>query len=110
MSVIIVVHDFKRVERVEGNILESVNPKQNLTQQIIELSQKNRDSRLVWIHKDYYECADIEFITNYDMLTHEICSFAPEQMDYIRPEIGLVDQSVFVNISKQVKYPTWIMT
>ena len=110
MSVITVVHNFKRVISVEGNILESVSPKKNLTQQIIELSQKNRDSRLVWIHKDYYECVDMEFITNYDMLPSEICSFAPEQRDYIRPEIGLVDQSVFVNISKQVKYPTWIMS
>ena len=68
MSVITVVHNFKRVISVEGNILESVSPKKNLTQQIIELSQKNRDSRLVWIHKDYYECVDMEFITNYDML------------------------------------------
>jgi len=110
MSVIIVVHDFKSVTRVEGSILTSVNPKKNLTQQIIELSQKNKDSRIVWIHKDYYECADMEFISNYDILPFEICSFAPKQMDYIPPEIGLVDQSVFVNVSKQVKYPTWIMS
>jgi GT2 family glycosyltransferase len=110
MSVIIVVHDFKRIVRVEGSILESVDPKNKLTQQIIELSQKNKDSRIVWVHKDYYQCADMEFIKNYEMLPYEICSFAPEQMDYIPPEIGLVDQSVFVNISKQVKYPTWIMS
>ncbi len=110
MSVITLVHDFKRVIRVEGNALESFDQKKNLAQQIIEISQNNRDSRLVWIHVDYYEYLDMEFIMNYDMLPYEICSFAPEQMDYIPPEIGLVDQSVFVNVSKHVKYPTWIMS
>jgi len=110
MKTLVVVHDLSKALKIEGVQVDTSYFRMNLTDAIVNLSKKYSDFHVAWIHKDYYDQVNFEFLIHGEMFHPELWSFAPDKMDYIPSEIGLVDQSIFINVSKRVKYPTWIMS
>lgn len=77
-------------------------------QVLFNLAQDNTERILVWCHQSQKEYLNIEGIKSSFYLSNMMLSFSKNQ--YLPEQIGYVEDSPFLKVNKDVKYPTWLMS
>lgn len=75
---------------------------------IYDLASKYQKHYIVWYHHNLEDEVNIDYITQ--TVNERLMSSYRLGDNYFSDELGYVDESLFVNINKQVKYPTWLMS
>ena len=82
----------------------------NIQKCLYSLSQKYTNTLLIWCHhtlKDFINKKNLEIIFHHQLI---LASYSINGEFVISKEIGFVDQHCFINVKKDVKYPTWLMS
>ncbi|MDO7172712.1 glycosyltransferase family 2 protein [Mariniflexile sp. AS56] len=77
---------------------------------LFELAIKHPEELILWCHEayvSYINKVDLDVIFHHKQI---LASFSVSGKYYISDDIGYIDQSVFVNVNKEVCYPTWLMS
>lgn len=109
MSLLFVKHNFKQIIYVNGIKDVAYDHSSELDIGLITLAKNHPDCGIVWYHESVEDQLNLDYFSSIST-EPSLISYAPRGFDFISPEIGLVDQSVFININKQVRYPTWLMS
>lgn len=77
---------------------------------LVELAKKHPNKILVWCHQKVKEQLNVLEIEN--LLHHKklLLSYNPSEDSFLDSVIGYVDASLFVQINKEVSFPTWQMS
>lgn len=109
---IYVIHNHTKVVKVVNKTKESFEFDAHLSipETMLALAQAYPDETIVWCHKDLEEninTAEIPSILHHKQM---MVSYNPFQTNFFGERIGYVDASLFVNINKEVTFPTWQMS
>ncbi len=77
---------------------------------LMQMAERFPESKLVWCHEAYQDVLDV---SDLDSLMHHnkiMLSYNPSAGNYLGSRIGYVEDSPFININKEVSYPTWQMS
>ncbi|SFZ92932.1 Glycosyltransferase, GT2 family [Flaviramulus basaltis] len=82
----------------------------SITVTLFDLAKKFPEELILWCHEVY-----VAFINKSEISTifhHEriLASYSVSGKYYISEDIGYISQSVFVNVNREVTYPTWLMS
>ena len=84
--------------------------KRNIVPVLLDFADKFKDEILVWCHesgKGNLNIAEIENLFHHKKL---LFSYNPTSENYFDSRLGYVEDSLYININKEVKYPTWQMS
>lgn len=109
---IILYHNQKEALFIENTATkETINcTEKNIQKSLFILSQKHENTLLVWCHEKLKTNLNKEELKN---IFHHQLIFASYSIDgnyIINKSIGYVDQHCFINVKKEVTYPTWLMS
>lgn len=109
---IVVLHKNNRVCRVFSSDKTEVLYKKNISiaEVIYELAQQFQDSILVWCEESQQDRLNLEQINSYFQHSRMMISYNPFENGFVSKKIGYVEDSPFIRINKNVKYPTWQMS
>ncbi len=109
---IVIVHKHNKiVEILDFNTKEIVNIQcTTICDALFKLAKLFDDRLIVWCHHDLKEYIDHEGFRK--VFHHKLimASFSTRNAYYIDERIGYVESSPFINVNKEVKYPTWLMS
>ena len=107
---IIIVHNNKHVIRVFDKFsnFEISFGSEAIIKELYKLAESRQDSVLIWCHEDLLAYIDYNYIHGAFYLKNLMMSFSHQ--DFMKPQIGYVEDSPFLKVNKQVKYPTWLMS
>ncbi|NNC50928.1 MAG: glycosyltransferase family 2 protein [Flaviramulus sp.] len=77
---------------------------------IFKLAEKFPEEKIIWCHEAYETIineAQIGLIFHHKFI---LASYKISKHNFIPDTIGYIDQSVFLNVKKDVSYPTWLMS
>ncbi|RRO22862.1 glycosyltransferase family 2 protein [Flavobacteriaceae bacterium 14752] len=105
---IILVHNTDIVISCQktGKVLSDYHQKP-LVNTFFKLAKDYPDELLIWVHQDIHQNLNTE---SFDEIFHHkriMASYSGVQ--YLPESIGYVEQSPFINVNLEVKYPTWRM-
>ena len=109
MNLLFVKHNFKQIIQVDGIKDASSYSASELAPGLITLAKMYPEFSIVWYHESMENQLNIDYLSSIDTQP-SLISYAPFGFDFMSSEIGLVDQSVFINVNKKVRYPTWLMS
>ncbi|TDE53927.1 glycosyltransferase family 2 protein [Flavobacterium sp. GT3P67] len=75
-----------------------------------QIAKEFPEKKILWCHSAVKERLNLEAIK---MLFHHdkmMLSFSSSQHNFFDRKIGYVDESLFINVNKEVSYPTWQMS
>jgi GT2 family glycosyltransferase len=75
-----------------------------------EIAKQFPDKKIVWCHSDFKEQLDLETIKTLFHHNKMMLSFSSPQHNFFDTKIGYVEESLFINVNKNVCYPTWQMS
>ncbi|MBN4070657.1 glycosyltransferase [Olleya sp. AH-315-F22] len=81
-----------------------------LSEALFQLAELYKNRLIVWCHDDLKEFIDEE---GFKAIFHHkriMASFEVRAANYISNRIGYVESSPFINIKREVNYPTWLMS
>ncbi len=107
---ILLVHNHKTVAEVldvETNLSIEVSFQKPI-EELFRLAEDYSDSILVWCHESQKNNLDIVGIKSSFTLKNMMVSFSNHH--YLPEQIGYVDNSSFLKVNRNVKYPTWLMS
>lgn len=108
---IVVYHNDKRVTSIisEGLEVLSFNRNSTIASVVTDLAEQYPLSLLIWCHVDYKSILNLEAILE---LHHnkKLLSYKPGSFNFLPKQIGYIEESLFVNVNKEVTYPTWQMS
>ena len=84
--------------------------KRNIVPVLLDFADKFKDEILVWCHesgKGNLNIAEIENLFHHKKL---LFSYNPTSENYFDSRLGYVEDSLYININKEVKFPTWQMS
>ncbi|WP_426092191.1 glycosyltransferase family 2 protein [Flavobacterium sp. DSR3-2] len=107
------------VYHLENKITEVISPENQkikfdytgtIAAGLIKLAVAFPDEKIVWCHSTYKEHLAVEMINT--LLHHNkmMLSFRPKSGNFFDNSIGYVEESLFINVNKEVSYPTWQMS
>ena len=107
---IIIVHNNKHVIRVFDKFSNSEISfgSDSIIKELYKLAESRQDSVLIWCHEDLLDYIDYNYIHEVFYLKNLMMSFSHQ--DFMKAQIGYVEDSPFLKVNKQVKYPTWLMS
>lgn len=109
---IILVHDFYKVKKIEGVSeveYKIITQEVSIAKSIYLLASNYPSEVIVWCNESYYSKLNRAFIEN--AFNHNRYMYSYNPMGNFFPDaIGYVEESPFININKQVCYPTWQMS
>jgi GT2 family glycosyltransferase len=109
---IVLVHDFHKVLKIEGiheNEYKIVTQELSIAITIYSLASYYPNEIIVWCHKSVYSKLNRAFIENAFLHNRYMYSYNP-MGNFFSDAIGYIEESPFININKQVCYPTWQMS
>ncbi len=107
---IIITHHKDRVVQIENNSVSVSGDKGlHLTASIIKLAKEYPDTLLVWVAKEYRDFLNLDYFRNNKNFKNTLQSFNPGD-NYMPNDIGYVEETLFINVNKEVKYATWLMS
>jgi GT2 family glycosyltransferase len=109
---IVLVHDFNKVIKIEGiheNEHKIVTHKSSMAKTIYELAFYYPEEIIVWCNESAYSILNRNFIEKAFPHNRYIYSFNPSG-NFFPEVIGYIEESPFININKEVRYPTWQMS
>ncbi|HLF51240.1 glycosyltransferase family A protein [Flavobacterium sp.] len=68
------------------------------------------DQKLVWCHDAYKESLNLTGIDTVFYHPKMMLSYSPRDIIYFDTTIGYVEDSLFLKVKKEVRYPTWQMS
>ncbi len=74
-----------------------------------QLSKKFSDEIVIWYSQEVTSAVNFEQISTLLNLDRKLISYQPKGF-YFSDRIGYVDQSPFINVNKDVTFPTWQMS
>jgi len=106
---IIVYHQNNNVVRILKNELEIPFETLSITENLMTLARKFPHDWLLWCHIDLKENLNWSAFETIFHHTKIMASFSSSR-NYFSDSIGYIDESVFLNVNKNVSYPTWLMS
>ncbi len=109
---IILVHENNRPLKVLNASFNEVefSVALSLVDTLFALAETFPEDIVMWCHQEYVEFVNVAEVKNIFHHQQIMASFSVSETTYIPKAIGFVDQSVFVNVKKDVSYPTWLMS
>jgi len=109
---ILLYHNHNKITKIisKSNEILPFDKKLNIASVVIDLAVKNPQSKIVWCHENYQNFLNLEAL---DIIFHHdkmMLSYNPNALNFLGKEIGYIDESPFLNINKNVTYPTWQMS
>ena len=109
---ILLVHENNKALKVlDGHLQElDVLVLPSITDMLFRLAERFPDKIVLWCNKAYLEYVNLPQIPN--IFHHKLimASFSVSGQYFIPKSIGFIDQSVFVNVKREHRYPTWLMS
>lgn len=108
---IIVYHKNNKITRVisEKNEEIAFDGKNSIAFGLMQLAGQFPEAKLIWCNEDcqhLLNLKDIEIIFHHNKL---MLSYSRSRENYLGRKIGYVEDSPFINVNRQVTYPTWQM-
>lgn len=75
-----------------------------------EIAKQFPEEKILWCHSAIKEHLDLEAIKTLFHHDKMMLSFSSHQDTFFDSKIGYVEESLFINVSKKVSYPTWQMS
>ena len=109
---IIFYHNKSKITEIVSTETGSIpyQNRRNITAVIIDFAAKFKDEILIWCHeteKDTLNIAEIERLFHHKKF---ILSYNSSPSNYFDSRLGYLEDSTYVTINKNVKYPTWQMS
>ncbi|MGM0635488.1 MAG: glycosyltransferase family 2 protein [Bacteroidota bacterium] len=102
------VHDTSKVISCQsGGKVLSVYHQKPLVQTFFEIAKDYPDELLIWVHQDIHQNLNTESFD--EIFHHKRIMASYSDVQYLPEAIGYVEQSPFINVNLEVKYPTWRM-
>ena len=109
---IILIHDNISVIKVikeESNVTNSTigTP---ITQALFTIAKQFPNELILWCCKEYEAHINIQNIK--DIFHHDcmMVSYSLNKEPYLTDNIGFINDSIFVSVNKEKRYPTWLMS
>ncbi|GAA4235979.1 glycosyltransferase family A protein [Postechiella marina] len=83
------------------------NSENNPTKALFNLSSTFSSRIICWAHFSYKGSINLEKLKSFFLNTNTMVSTG--SISYLSDSIGYVEDSLFINVNKKVKYPTWLM-
>ncbi|ULC60580.1 glycosyltransferase family 2 protein [Flaviramulus sp. BrNp1-15] len=80
----------------------------SVTNALFDIAEKYREHILIWCHESKKGQLNFEGLNAAFYLKNMMLSYSENQ--YLPPQIGYVEDSPFLKVNKNVKYPTWHMS
>jgi glycosyltransferase involved in cell wall biosynthesis len=109
--IIVYLHN-NSVSRVVG-ASDCILTKQNhkgITQILLQLAKQYPAEKIVWCYEKLAPNLNIEKIEALCQHKKILLSYGVNQSLFLQKQIGYIEQSPFVKINKEVRYPTWLMS
>ncbi|ARV05510.1 hypothetical protein BTO04_01830 [Polaribacter sp. SA4-10] len=109
---IVLYHDgFQAIdyEDSETNIILSCS-ETNIQKCVFSLSKEYTNTLLIWCHhtlKDFINKKNLSIVFHHQLI---LASYSINGNYIISRDIGFVDQHCFINVKRDVTYPTWLMS
>ncbi len=107
---IIVYHHSNKIIKVtqkDGTEL-FFNGKKNIAWNILNLAKKHPNDNLVWCKKAFE--SQLNLIEIELLLPNKRAMLSYGNNTFLSDKIGYIDESPFIKINKEVRFPTWIMS
>ncbi|MBZ4041938.1 glycosyltransferase family 2 protein [Flavobacterium hibisci] len=107
---IIIYHYDSEVISVERNGVQIYFVQKNISKSLFEIAVSYPDELMIWCHIDFKYNLNI---SEFEKIFHHkriVASYNPFKNSFLSDRIGYVEESVFININKNVTYPTWQMS
>jgi GT2 family glycosyltransferase len=95
---------------VTNNITIDFNPNESIISVLKEVSITYPDDLLVWVKRDYKALLDYNEIESFFYHKCIMASYSVTGNYCISSRIGYVEQTPFTNVSRDVSFPTWLMS
>ncbi|WP_130734326.1 glycosyltransferase family 2 protein [Flavobacterium sp. J27] len=107
---IIVSHNFLQVESIthDGSPIP-FDSKNTIGKIIYVLAQEYKEQIIIWCHKKVTEKIDTTYIETALVGNRLFFSYTPFA-NFLPRAIGYIEDSPFINVNKEVVYPTWQMS
>lgn len=93
-------------ERLQEKVSVTTNV---MAQCVYDLSYLYDNEIIIWCHIEAKEYLNLSAIKGFFNYSDKIISYHPHP-HFLGNGIGYVDEKLFVNVNKQVTYPTWMMS
>ncbi|MBF4507118.1 glycosyltransferase family 2 protein [Flavobacterium sp. JLP] len=109
---IVLYHNLQKVIRVISKNNEALpfDKNANIAAVFVDLGIQHPESKIVWCHENYRDFINLDVIENIFHHNKMMLSYNPNSISFLGKKIGYVDQSPFIKINKEVRYPTWQMS
>ncbi len=93
-----------------NNKLQADFDRQPIVDALLDAAKQHPDQFLVWCHSALKEGLNV---SEFERIFHHrkiMAAFNPGETDFLPDAIGYVEDSPFIKINKNVRYPTWRMS
>ena len=109
---IILIHDNTSVIKIlsqESDVTNSIvgTP---IAQAVFIVAEQFHDELIIWCCKEYEDYINLQSI---ELIFHHECmmiSYSLNEEPYLTNNIGFINESIFVSVNKEKRYPTWLMS
>jgi hypothetical protein len=107
---ILITHHNNRVVQIENQSIPVAGINDNgVLAAIFQLAKEYPNDLIVWVEKQYRSSLNLEYFRKNDIPDNNLLSFNPG-LNYMSKDIGYVEDTLFINVNKNVKYATWLMS
>jgi hypothetical protein len=107
---IIITHHNDKVVQLENESVSVAGYKgHGLLKTVLRIAKEHPDTLLIWVAKEYRASLNLDYFRSNNIARNTLHSFSPET-NYMSNDIGYVEETLFINVNKNVKYPTWLMS
>ncbi|CAM3669543.1 glycosyltransferase family 2 protein [Flavobacterium chungbukense] len=107
---IVIFHQNNKIVEVQFSEEIAVLANKSISQNLFEIAQKYPDHLIIWCHLDFKSNLNIENLNEIFHHNKIMASYDLSKYFFLSDSIGYVDESLFVNVKKNVTYPTWQMS
>ena len=107
---VVVYHENNKVVDVRNSDKSLPFLGKNIVETLFEIAIAFPEELVIWCHFDLKSNLNL---SEFDTIFHHqkiMASYNPVQNSFLSDAIGYVEESVFININKKVRYPTWQMS
>ncbi|MEN3322506.1 glycosyltransferase family A protein [Mariniflexile soesokkakense] len=82
----------------------------SITKTLFKIAEAFPNDTIIWCHQTYQAFINSSVLNAIFHHQNILASYSVSHKYYIPDSIGYIDQSVFLNVKKDVTYPTWLMS
>ena len=108
---VIIYHQNNRVTKIVSAKNESIayDVNRSIVEIFLSIAQQFPNAKIVWCHQLLKDSLKIDLISNLFHHNKLLLSYSNYHNHFLGDSIGFVEQSPFINVNKEVRYPTWLM-